>query len=119
MKTLIALSLVSFNTFGALSMSDMAGSYEITNPALPISNIVTLEANGNVTLIENSPLGSFKCEGQATINDELLTSEVTCENGAAFTQEIDLTGVTIADTFEAPVYSSLYQAQVVMTFTKL
>ncbi|MEC7277759.1 MAG: hypothetical protein VXV96_15665 [Bdellovibrionota bacterium] len=119
MKTLIALSLISFNTFGALTMTDVAGSYEITHPALPVSNIVTLKANGSISLSENSPFGTFNCEGQATLTDELLTSEVTCDNGATFTQEIDLTGVTIADTFEAPVYSSLYQAQVVMTFTKL
>lgn len=104
----------------ALSLQDLAGTYKVTSEVAPISNTVTLGADGSVILVEKSPYGTIKCQGQANLSaDKVLTSEVTCANDLSFFQKIDLSKVTKLKSFKAPVYSSLYDAEVVMDFVKV
>ena len=118
-KSTLLMLLLSTQVFAGYTLTDLAGTYEITHPQLPVKNTVTLTATGQVSLQEESPFGSIICEGMATIKKDLLTSEVQCDNGAVFTQEINFAGIELASEFQAPVYSSLYDAEAVMNFTKI
>jgi hypothetical protein len=120
MKSLLGLFLLLtvFST-NAATLSQLTGTYEISNPALPVVNVVTLGADGSVKLVETSRLGEFVCNGEATLTDDILETVVTCENGNSFTQKIDLEGVTNFETFTALVYSSLYDIELPMNFIKL
>ncbi|MFT6631517.1 MAG: hypothetical protein ACJAS4_001466 [Bacteriovoracaceae bacterium] len=111
----LTMSLSAF----AISFSDITGTYEITTDLAPIVNTIEIDKDGNVSLTENSPYGTFSCTGAAVIEDQVLTSEVTCENGATFTQRVDFEGINNFEEFSANVYSSLYEAELPMNFKKL
>jgi|GEM_PF-3687981 len=116
---LVTAALLTLNTM-AISLSEIAGTYEISPVGAPdIVNIVELKANGEMTLVENSPFGQFTCSGVATVTGDIVDSEVECPNGLSFTQRIDFTGVEISDEFVAPVFSSLFGAEVPMTFIRM
>lgn len=120
MKSLIALSLLALsNLASAASLTDLVGSYKISNSDLPILNVVTVNANGAVKLTEQSPYGTLECAGKASLKSDLLTSKVTCTNGQSFTQKINLKDVKNYNKFSAPVYSSLYEQEIVMNFERL
>jgi len=118
------LSLVTFAMFfsaiaGAATINDIVGSYKISNPDLPVLNIVTIDAKGNVKLTEQSPYGTLECKGKGTIKADILESNVKCTNGASFTQKISLKNVKNFSKFKAPIYSSLYEQEVEMNFERL
>ncbi|WP_373997690.1 hypothetical protein [Bdellovibrio bacteriovorus] len=116
---IVALVVTSVQAH-ALTLKDLAGTYKVTTEMAPISNLVTINANGGVTLVEKSPEGVIQCEGQATLGaNKVLTSEVTCANGVVFVQKIDLSKVVKLKSFKANVYSSLYDAELEMNFVKI
>ena len=102
-----------------ISFKDIAGKYKVTHEQLPITNTITIEDSGEVSLIESSAGGELHCEGQATIEGTTVRSKVKCENGAEFFQEIKLENVQNFSDFTAPVYSSLWDMEVEMDFEKL
>lgn len=104
---------------GATTLTDLAGSYKITNPDLPVLNIVSIDAKGNVKLTEQSPYGTLECKGKGKIKNSVLESSVTCTNGTSFTQKIFLKEVKNLNKFKAVVYSSLYDQEVEMNFERL
>lgn len=119
-RSLMVLSLLALsNLANAASLTDIVGSYKISSPDLPILNVVTINAKGAVKLTEQSPYGTIDCKGKATIASDVLSSDVTCTNGQTFTQKINLKGVKNYSKFSAPVYSSLYEQEIVMNFERL
>lgn len=116
---LVAASLVLSSTISATTLSELAGSYKITNPDLPVLNIVSIDAKGNVKLTEQSPYGTLECKGKGKIKNSVLESNVSCTNGASFTQKITLKNIKNLNKFKAVVYSSLYDQEVEMDFERL
>ena len=95
MKALILLLTLSISVSTlAVDFNDIAGEYEITTEYAPIVNNIVIDTEGNIKLSEVSRFGTFVCEGPAVIEKSILSSSVICENGAEFTQKVDLTGVT-------------------------
>ena len=120
MKRILALSLLVISSLAsAATMSDVVGSYKISNPDLPVLTIVTIKADGAVKLTEQSPYGKLECSGKAKLKADVLTSEVKCEDGQEFTQRINLKNVKSFGKFSALVYSSLYGQEVKMNFEKI
>lgn len=81
-----------------------------------------IEANGLVTLVERSQGFDFVCQGEATLEDDIIESEMSCPGGLSFEQRIDLTNVAVEDlsgSFTAPVYSSLFGMEIPMLFERL
>ncbi len=118
-KIILAFTLLSSFSAFAVSLSDIAGKYEVTSDFAPVTNIIEIDKDGNIVLVETSPYGEFTCSGTAVIADDILTSEVTCENGVSFNQRVDLSSVNQYDAFTAVVYSSLYDQELPMNFRKL
>ena len=85
---------------------------------MPIMYTSTIKKDGNLSLSEESPFGVLNCEGKVKIENRVVSSHVECENDTNFVQRIDLTEVTEFDTFKAPVFSSLYNATLVMDFKR-
>ncbi len=121
MKKMLVIAMIGvISTLGhAVTVKDLTGSFKISNPDLPVLNIVTVSANGGIKLTEQSPYGTLECKGKGAIKNEILESVVNCTNGATFTQKINLKGVKNFNKFKAPVYSSLYEQEVVMNFERL
>lgn len=119
-KLSFVIIAISFSTLAsAASLKNLAGSYKISNPDLPVLNIVTVDVKGNVKLTEQSPYGTLECKGKGAIKGDVLESVVKCTNGSNFTQRINLKNVKSFSKFSAPVYSSLYEQEVVMNFERL
>lgn len=119
-KFLFTLSfLVISNLASAATISNVVGSYKISNSDFPVLTIVTINANGTVKLTEQSPYGKLECSGKANLKSDILTSHVKCEDGQEFTQRINLKSVKSFGKFSAPVYSSLYGQEVEMNFEKI
>lgn len=114
----LVLGLGSFASFG-LELADVAGVYEVSSPLAPVSNTIEISSKGDVKLTEKSPYGIINCTGKATLANNVLTSKVVCENELEFTQQVRLDGVTDLSQFTALVYSSLYDAELEMNFTRL
>lgn len=113
----LILSLTSLTVFAA-DFSQLAGTYEVSAKGIPVSNTITINENGSVELIEKSPYGILNCAGQATIQENIVESYVVCENGQEFTQRIDLSNVVNFENFTASVYSSLYDMELAMNFSR-
>lgn len=119
-KAIFILAFASLASIaGAATLKDIAGSYKITHPDLPVMNLVTISSKGAVTLTEQSPYGRLECKGKATLKNDILNSKLTCENGASFVQKIDLSNVESFVKFSANVYSSLYEMEAEMNFEKI
>lgn len=99
-------------------MKKLIGSYTVTSEYAPIEYQITLHVDHTVSMTEVSPMGEYKCEGTATIEENVITSEVTCEGGYEFTQKINMEGIEEVEEFTASVHSSLYEAEVPMNFVK-
>jgi hypothetical protein len=116
---LLTFALLASPSAFAFDLQELAGKYKVTHPDFPVETIITLDTEGKIRLDETSPMGEGVCEGTAVLDGAVLRSSVTCDNGRAFTQEIDLRGVSFfSPTFRAPVYSSLYKASIVMDFRR-
>lgn len=121
MKKLMIAFLLLFTPLAFaqnFTFQDLQGLYEITHPEIPVTNIIEINADGTVFFIESSPMGEFSCEGEATLKNNIIESSMKCENGAEFSQQVDLTEVTDLNEFSAPVFSSLYGATLEMDFVK-
>lgn len=103
----------------AFTLKELAGTYKVTTELAPITNTVSISADGAVKLVESSPYGTITCAGKAVLDRDVLTSEVTCENDLSFTQKIDLNNVKQLKSFKALVYSSLHEAELEMDFVKV
>lgn len=130
MKSFLAAFLLvsSLSVFAAESELNIAGTYTVTNEMQPgVTLIVTLTADGKITLIEKElRLGQLKCEGTYAVDTQIvdetiLRSAVTCENGLSFMQSVDLTNVENLARFTAPTQSTLFGAGVKFksTFEKI
>ncbi len=119
-KFMFAFSLLALAQLAsATTLAELAGSYKISSNDIPVLNIVTIDAEGNVKLTESSPYGKLECKGKAKLNADVLESSVKCANGQEFIQRINLKGVKSLDKFKADVYSSLYNAELKMDIEKL
>ena len=121
MKKLSVLFIaLSFSQLAsAFTLYELAGSYKITHPELPVVNIVKITADGKIALIESSPYGKLECSGKSKLVKNQLSSSVKCTDGQKFTQKINLSGVKNLNKFKAAVFSSLYGQEVEMDFEKL
>lgn len=117
--SLAVIMIAASSLTNAASIQDVVGSYKITSKDIPVMNIVTVDAKGNVKLTEQSPYGTLECKGKGTIKNDILESKVKCDNGSDFTQRINLKNVKNFAKFKAPVYSSLYDQELEMTFERL
>ena len=110
--------MMSFSSIAAdYTLDDVAGNYTILIDAMPISYMLDIDED-SVILVENGNQ-TLNCVGYATINKNIVSSEVICENNAQFTQTIDLNGVKNIQglsTFRANIYSSLYRTTKRATF---
>jgi hypothetical protein len=123
MKKLILLAVLFVNSVAIaqlknLSLETLSGTYTATHPEMPVKNIITINIHGDVTLVEESPMGKLECSGRAKLEGSLLKSSVTCANGAKFDQQINLSKVENLNRFKAPVLSSLYGAEFELDFVK-
>lgn len=121
--SIIALLSLSSAFAANIQVADLVGKYAITNQFQPgVVNEVIIEANGQVTLVERSQGFDFVCKGEATLEDDIIESEMSCPGGLSFEQRIDLTNVAVedlSDSFTAPVYSSLFGMEIPMLFERL
>lgn len=123
MKKLIALLALglSLNAW-SFSFADLAGVYS-ANPAqnigMNVENILTVYGNGEIELTERSAYGELNCLGQASWVGTTVVSKLECEGGDTFTQRVKLGNVSNLQNFEALVYSSLYEMEILMRFEKL
>ena len=122
-KNILSFSIIllGFTTAHAANfkIADLVGKYVITHPQFPVVNEVTITKRGTVTLVEKSKAGTLACRGKAKITENVLESNVTCkksENKIQFTQRINLKDVTDLKNFSAPVFSSLYDMELIMNF---
>ncbi|MGZ3789820.1 MAG: hypothetical protein ACXVLQ_14925 [Bacteriovorax sp.] len=115
----LALFTVLTSQSFAFSLNDLAGKYEISTNLIPVTNVITLDAKGGITLLEKSAQGNLKCKGTSTLASNKVSSQLKCENGLSFEQEINLSKVTNLDSFTAPVYSTLFGQEIPMNFKKL
>jgi hypothetical protein len=116
---LLTLTLLASPAAHAFGLEELAGKYKVTHPDFPVETIISLDAEGKIRLEEKSPMGEGVCEGTAALDGAILHSSVTCDNGRAFSQEIDLRGVSfLSPTFRAPVYSTLYGQRIMMDFRR-
>jgi hypothetical protein len=104
----------------AYSLSDIAGKYRITsNQIAGVVNVVTLNANGDITLKEVSPMGEITCKGQSKFENNLLRSIVKCADPTVFyRQQIDFSAVRNLNRFQAPVSSDLFGKTLLMDFVR-
>jgi|GEM_PF-2849386 hypothetical protein len=121
-KVILGLALILSSNAWSFSFADLAGVYSASpaqNVGMKIENILTVYANGDIELTERSPYGQLNCQGQASWQGTTIVSALDCENGASFTQEVKLGNVNNFDNFEALVYSSLYEMELLMRFKKI
>jgi hypothetical protein len=117
-KLIVALMMVSTSAF-AVTLADIAGTYEITSDDIPVVNMVEINEDGSVSLSEQTPYGSISCRGNASIADNTLESKVACDNGIEFVQRVNLEGIESFEEFTANVFSSLYGQEIPMNFIKI
>ncbi len=105
----------------AYTLADLAGTYRVTSDQIPlVANLVTLNANGDITLKEISDRGEIVCKGQSKFEDNLLRSIVKCADPTVFyRQQIDLSAVRNLKKFKAPVSSDLFGMTLMMDFQKI
>lgn len=63
----------------------------------------------------------LECQGIADLKFGVITSNISCKNGASFEQRVrlsDAEGNILNGKFSAPVFSSLYGTELVMNFSK-
>ncbi len=108
-------------TAHAYTLADLAGTYRVTSDQIPsVANLVTLNANGDITLKEVSDRGEIVCKGQSKFEDNLLRSIVKCADPTVFyRQQIDLSAVRNLKKFKAPVSSDLFGMTLMMDFQKI
>ena len=124
MKAVAILGLIlSFNVSQAaienLSLQTLAGKYEATHPQFPVKNTITVNVHGDVQFEEESPNGSIKCTGKATLEAAILKANLKCENGAEYEERVNLSNVTNLSRFKAPVFSSLYGFEIELNFVRI
>lgn len=111
--------LTSLSSFG-FTIEDIAGSYKVSQPVFEVSNLLTIGEQGEINLTESSPMGTLTCSGQATINEDIVSSQLNCENGTSYTQTIDLNEVeSVKAVFTAPIFSSLFDREIPFVFEPL
>lgn len=119
-KLILAIStlIISSSAF-AYTFQDLAGTYKVTSKVMPLVNILTISVTGKLTLFEKAAEGTMDCSGVAKIYNDEVTSNMVCKNGFEFSQTVDFSKVKSLDIFEAPVFSTLFDATIVMKFEKL
>jgi len=115
-----------------LDLEQLAGKYTATSESFRVRNTITIEKNGDIRLVENSPYGKLECEGKASLEDNILTSNVNCKNKKSFQQKVYFSSLKNKDgsnldqgvdfkglkEFKASVESSLYGLSVELDFIK-
>jgi hypothetical protein len=110
--------VVSSSAF-AYTFQDLAGTYKVTSKVTATVNTVTISEKGKLSLFEKSPEGTMDCSGLAKINNDVVSSDMKCKNGFEFSQTVDFSNVRSLDVFEAPVFSTLFDATIVMKFERI
>jgi len=124
LSMIVAMAVVAITNApkaNAYTLSELAGKYRITsNEIAGIENLVTLSANGDVTLKEVSPMGEIVCKGQSKFENNFLRSIVKCADQTVFyRQQIDFSSVRNLKKFKAPVSSDLFGKTLMMDFVKI
>jgi hypothetical protein len=114
----ILILMMSLSTLAAdYTLDDISGNYTIVIDDMPVSYMLDIDED-SVILVETG-YQTLNCVGFATITNNIVTSEVICDNDAQFIQTIDLKGVKNIQnlsTFRANVFSSLYGTTKKATF---
>lgn len=119
-KTLTLITLLLSTQAFSFNLKEVSGKYSATSDNIPVKNIITIDSKGKITLVEKSVHGApLVCNGKAVLRKNLIKSKLTCVNGFSFEQVINLSGVTNLNSFSAPVYSTLFGQEVMMTFKKI
>ena len=119
-KLLLVLSITALsNIAGAATLANIAGSFKATSTEFSVLNIVTISAQGDVKLTEQSAYGRLECTGKGTLRADILSSSLKCEDGQTFNQRINLKNVKNFNKFSANVYSSLYGQEVELNFERI
>lgn len=120
MKKILILTTVLYSSFSmAYTFNDLKGTYDVTAKDIPVMNVVTIKANGDIKIVEVTYEADLICKGKATLKDDQLESKVKCEDGKSYTQRINLKGVKSLRRFKAKVYSDLFQQEIEMMFDKI
>ncbi len=114
------------NASTVTNLKKLKGTYEVTSDLQEgIINILKIEANGKLTLKENSLGETIVCTGVAKVVNDSIKAKMECENGLTFTQSVTILEKDYTkDKFKAEVESSLYEelginGAVVNTFKKI
>lgn len=123
-KIILALSILSslYSTVAsAASLKEFAGAYEVNTNFMGVTlqGNLAVDADGNIKFLASSPFLYLNCAGTATmINDELVSTPA-CDTGMALTLKINLAHISDFSKFQAPVYSSIINSEVLMDFKRL
>jgi len=118
-KLIFALTLISSQAF-AFNLKEVSGKYSAKYDSVPINSVITIESNGTINLVEKSVHGApLVCNGKAKVKNNKITSNVKCVNGFTFEQVVNLTNVKNLNEFTAPVYSTLFGQEVMVSFKRI
>ena len=118
---ILGIFLLSTSVYATVTLQSIQGNFEVTSDLQPgIVNRLAIEGN-QVTLIESAAEGDLSCSGTCEVMDNMVVSNLRCENDTHWTQKIDFAGVDVAqDRFVAIVMSSLFAyMEIPMTFTRV
>lgn len=107
----------------AASLAEFAGDYEVssTNNAfgIPVQGKMSIDSSGKIEFLISSTYLYLNCVGVAEMKGEELVSTPACENGLPLTLKINLSNIKNYSKFQAPVFSSIINQEMLMDFTRL
>ena len=123
-KTILAIAILTslFSTVaGAATLKEFAGAYEVNTSFMNVAlqGNVTIDVEGNIKFLVYSPYLYLNCVGTASMINNELVSTPACENGMAITLKINLSQISDFSKFQAPVYTTIINAEVPMDFKRL
>lgn len=123
-KLTLVLSLLTSlycSVASATSMQEFAGAYEINTSLMNIvfQGTFNVEPDGKIKILANSSYLYLNCVGTAEMINDVLISTPVCENGMALSIKINLQKVSDFSSFQAPVYSTVINAELPIEFKRL
>ncbi len=117
----LCLSLFSLQALADWEMSAgrLMGNYQVWVAGSSVKNIVSFNPDNSILLQEKRPQCLLRCYGKAEQENQLLKIAMICQNGRKFKQAIDFSEVRDLNSFQAPVYSTLYHQNILMNFELL
>lgn len=123
-KLTLVLSLLTSlycSVASATSMQEFAGAYEINTSLMNIAfqGTFNVEPDGKIRILASSSYLYLNCVGTAEMINDVLISTPVCENGMALSIKINLQKVSDFSSFQAPVYSTVINAELPIEFKRL